>query len=448
MERTAMSMRELERAQVLQQVAAHTLSVREAAARMHVSYRQAKRLWQRFRTGGAAALQHRLVGRVSNRAWTPAARERALGFVAQALGGRAEAGEDQRFGPTLAAEHVAAEVGVAVPVTTLRRWMRDAGLWSLRRTPKVQRKRRTRSAHFGELVQLDGSPHAWFERRGPRCCLFAMVDDATGRTVQHFAPGESTWGALTVLRAWITQYGVPRALYVDGAGIYRRGGRRSRMHGKDLTEGSQFARICAALDIRLIVATSPQAKGRVERAHGTHQDRLVKKMRRVRIGTIAGGNRFLPTYLAQHNAQFTVPAASALDLHRPAPDAATLAALWHLEYERVVGKDGVVRYAGRELQLERTVRFRVPDGSRVVVREAEDGTLTVIHRAPAGDRRCAWHPAPPRPAALRPPLAPPTDAESKRPPYHPPRDHPWRQVIHKWTREALAAKAHPHRGHS
>jgi len=435
-----MSDRELERGQVLAQVATRHLRLREAAGLMQVSYRQAKRLWQRYQAGGVTALRHRLVGRPSNRAWAPTVREAALAFVATELSGHAELGLGQRFGPTLAAEHVAAEAQLAVSVTTLRRWMQAAGLWTRRRADGVPRKRRERARHFGELVQLDGSTHAWFEGRAPACCLFAMVDDATGRTVQHFAEGETTWGALAVLRAWVAQYGIPRALYVDGLGVYRRPTDRQRRRGPMPTDGSQFAHLCARLGIRIIVATSPQAKGRVERAHGTHQDRLVKKMRRLRLRSIAGGNAFLGTYLVEHNARFAVPAANRIDWHRAAPTGAAFDALWQLEAERVVGHDGVIRYAGQELQLERTVRRRVPDGTRVVVREAENGRLVVVHRTGAGDRPCAWHPAPPRPEALRAAAVTPQPRAPQRV-VRPRRDHPWRQEIHRWCMTAIEAKA-------
>lgn len=435
-----MSDRELERGQVLAQVAMGHLRLRAAAGLLQVSYRQAKRLWQRYQAGGVTALRHRLLGRPSNRAWAPTVREAALAFVAAELGGHAELGVGQRFGPTLAAEHVAGEAQLAVPVTTLRRWMQAAGLWTRRRADGVPRTRRERARHFGELVQLDGSTHAWFEGRAAACCLFAMVDDATGRTVQHFAAGETTWGAIAVLRAWVAQYGIPRALYVDGLAVYRRPTDRQRRKGPMPTDGSQFARLCEQLGIRLIVAASPQAKGRVERAHGTHQDRLVKKMRRIRVRTIAGGNAFLETYLAEHNARFAVPPAQPTDWHRAAPTGAAFAALWQLEAERTVGHDGVIRYAGQELQLERSVRRRVPDGTRVIVREAETGRLVVVHRTGAGDRLCAWHPAPPRPEALRTAALTPSPPGPRRA-TRPRRDHPWRKEIHRWCMTAIEAKA-------
>jgi transposase len=431
-----MSERERDRVRVLTAVAEARVSLRAAAGQLRVSYRQAKRLWRRFRTGGAAALVHGNVGRPSNRAWAPAARERALAWVAAELSGGAGPGPGQRFGPTLAAEQLAEECGLRVPATTLRRWMRMSGLWSRRRRREGPRERRARRAHFGELVQLDGSLHRWFEHRAPACCLLELVDDATGRTLQRFAPRESTWAALELLAAWIDAYGPPQALYVDYHAIYRTP--QDRPDGTT-GPGSQFARICRALGIDIIAASSPQAKGRVERAHGTHQDRLVKKMRRAAVSSIAAGNAFLTRYTPAHNTRFAIAPADPIDWHRPAPTPAARAQLWYLEAERKVGRDGVVRYQGQELQLERAVVRRIANGSRVIVREARDGRLTVVQRTRQGDRVCPWHPAPPRgPTA---PLPPKTPAAAPPREWRPPRHHPWRAWANSEVREAREKNA-------
>jgi hypothetical protein len=182
---------------------------------------------------------------------------------------------DERFGPTLAAEHLASEDGIRVHHDTLRRWMLAAGLWSRARKRSPHRRRRERKAHLGELVQLDGSFHPWFERRGPQSCLLTMVDDATGRSLGQFGAQETIWAAVGVLRLWIAQFGVPRALYTDWKNVYVR-----VPNAKERESGAppltQFGRMCAALGIRIIPASAPQAKGRIERHHGTHQDRLLR----------------------------------------------------------------------------------------------------------------------------------------------------------------------------
>jgi len=197
-----MSTRELTRVEVLSRVKAGTLSLGSAATLLAVSYRQAKRLARRYRAEGAKGLKHRSAGHASNHARPTAERERALALVRAKYSGPV----DERFGPTLAAEHLASEDGVTVHHDTLRRWMLGAGLWSRARKRSPHRERRERKAHFGELVQLDGSFHLWYETRGPRGCLMNLVDDATGRTLARLGDEETIWAAADVLRRWIEAY--------------------------------------------------------------------------------------------------------------------------------------------------------------------------------------------------------------------------------------------------
>ena len=235
-----MSTRELTRAGVLARVAAGTLRLGSAAAVMAVSYRQAKRLYQRYRAEGARGLKHRSAGRRSNAARDAGEREHILAVVREEYSGAI----DERFGPTLAAEHLASEDGVHVHHDTLRRWMLAAGLWSRARKRSPHRRRRERKAHFGELVQLDGSFHPWFERRGPQSCLLTMVDDATGRSFGTFGAQETIWAAAGVLGAWIERHGIPRALYTDWKNVYvRPPNQEERATGAEPL--TQFGRMCA-----------------------------------------------------------------------------------------------------------------------------------------------------------------------------------------------------------
>jgi transposase len=297
-----MSTKELTRAGVLARVKAGTLTLRSAATLMAVSYRHAKRLSQRYCAEGAKGLTHKNVGRASNRGSPRRQRTRVLALIRKKYSG----GIDERFGPTLAAEHLASEDGIRVDHETLRRWMLAAGLWSRARKRSPHRRRRERKAHFGELVQLDGSVHAWFEDRGPQRCLLTLVDDATGTSLGRLGPQETIWAAVGVLRAWIERYGIPRALYTDWKNVYARGpNAKERMTGAEPL--TQFGRMCARLGIRIIPASSPQAKGRIERNHGTQQDRLVKKLRRKGIAEMEMANTFLET----ESQQSTVPARAA-----------------------------------------------------------------------------------------------------------------------------------------
>ena len=371
MGRTELSSKELSRAEVMGRVKAGNLRLGEASELLELSYRQARRIWARYRGGGAKALQHGNCGRRSNRAYAEEFRSTVLEQVRHRY---------EEFGPTLAAEHLASDDGLAVPVETLRRWMKQAGLWQRQRRRKPYRRRRERKAHFGELVQMDGSFHEWLEGRGPRACLMHMVDDATTTVLGRFSAEETTWAAASLLRRWIEQYGVPQALYTDWKNVYvRPPNAQERQRGEPAV--TQFGRMCGKLGIRIIAASSPQAKGRVERGHGTHQDRLVKKLRLVEIDNYGAANRDLEEhYIAEHNRRYARAAAAAADYHRRRPRARQLDEVFWLEEERVVSEDWVVRYKNRLLQLERQSQHWAPSRSRVLVRENEAGEIAIYYR--------------------------------------------------------------------
>ena len=427
-----MSVKELTRVEVLSRVKAGTLSLRSAAQLLAVSYRQAKRLARRYRAEGAKGLKHRSAGGTSNHARPPAERERALALVREKYSGPI----DRRFGPTLAAEHLASEDGVTVHHDTLRRWMLAGGLWSRARKRSPHRQRRARKAHFGELVQLDGSFHLWYETRGPRGCLMNLVDDATGRTLARLGAEETIWAAADVLRRWIEAYGVPLVLYTDWKNVYVRA-----PNAEEQVTGTvpltQFGRMCAALGIQIIAARSPQAKGRVERNHGTHQDRLVKKLRRLGIADAPAANAFLETtYLPEHNARFAQAPASAEDFHRRVPARTTLDRVFQLEETRVLSNDWVIRYATRYFQVTRQ-SGHAPARSTVLVREARDGAIELRYRG----RLMRW-------TEIAAPVKPTARAESPRavPPrtWRPSADHPWRRDTRALDRErALSRAAQP-----
>lgn len=441
MERTAMSDREFVRAAALRRVVAGELSIKDATPLLQVSYRQAKRLVERYRADGRKGLVHRGVGRRSNHAVPSAHRDHVLALVRTHYSGSAARGPGQRFGPTLAAEHLWTDHGLLVPITTLTRWMRAAGLWSRTRRARPRHQRRARKEHFGELVQLDGSVHDWFEGRGPRACAMTMIDDATNTTLLHFSAEETTWAAAALLEAWIAAYGVPAALYADWKNVYQRAPTTNEL-ARGETPVTQFGRMCQKLGITLIGAASPQAKGRVERGHGTHQDRLIKKLRLAGISDITHANAYVSAeYLPAHNARFALAPASAADHHRPRdrrrwPDADVFC----LEATRVVGNDYVVQYQLQALQLDRRLRGRVPAKSHVVVRELRDGTLRVIYTARDGRARLIpWTPAVQR-AAKPPELTRSPLSREHAKPVVPAADHPWRRQHAQWTKQALAAR--------
>ena len=415
-----MSAKELKRVEVLGRVTAGNLKLTSAATMLDVSYRQAKRLLRRYRDEGPMGLAHRHTGRASNRQTSPVIRAHALALIREKYSGE----QDMRFGPTLAAEHLASEDGVVVKRETLRRWMLTAGLWSPQRTRSPYRQRRDPKTHFGELLQMDGSFHKWFEDRGPQRCLVTLVDDATGRSLGRLGAQETIWAAVDVLRSWIERYGIPVALYTDWKTLYVRPATEDeRLAG--IMPLTQFGRMCARLGIRIIPASSPQAKGRIERNHGTHQDRLVKKLRRKGIADDATANAFLETeYLPEHNRRFARAPVSTEDFHAPLPRTMSLASIFRLEDTRVLSNDWVVRYHNRFLQVERQ-SAHAPARSHVTMCEWPDGRLAIEYRG----HTVAWREltGPPiaavTPAATRMPRAIPVLPGYTRPSI----DHIWRR---------------------
>jgi transposase len=423
-----MSKRELGRVEVLARVRSRDLRVVDAATLLRVSDRQAKRLWKRYREEGAGGLKHRSAGRRSNRAYAESWRREVLGRVREQYGGPV----GERFGPTLAAEHLALEDGLQVDAETLRRWMLAEGYWSRERRRRRHRRRRERKEHFGEMVQMDGSFHRWLEERGPEGCLMDLVDDATNTTLARLGKEETIWAAADALRAWVERYGVPLALYVDWKNLYQRCATpRERLRGEEPI--TQFGRMCAKLGIELIAASSPQAKGRVERVHGTHQDRLVKKLRRKQITTHAQVNGYLEgEYLEEHNRRFARAAARPENYHRRAPSETELNRIFRLESERTISEDWVVRYDNRFLQLEPQSRHYAPRKGHVVICEGREGRIAIEYRGQA----LRWQEIPPpaRPSVQE--AAPGQGGVTPSPrrmrqKWVPPADHPWRQAARR-----------------
>ena len=412
-----MSERELRRGAVLAQVKSRAWTVAQAAEWMQLSYRQGKRLWKRYQSKGAIGLVHGSAGRSSNRAKPKKIRTKVVRLIRNKYSG--EVGK--RFGPTLAAEHLASEDQIELSATTVRRWMLAEGLWSRARKARQHRQRRERREHFGELVQMDGSFHDWLEGRGPRGCLMNLVDDATSTTLCRLGEQETIWAAAGVLRAWMEKYGVPRALYTDWKNVYvREPTAKELLHGKPAV--TQFGRMCERLGIKIIAAGSPEAKGRVERNHGTHQDRLVKKLRRKKIATHQAVNQYLEQeYCDDHNRRFAIDAASEVDYHLPMPAAKRLREVFRLETERVLGNDWVVRHDNRFYQVERLSQSYAPAKSKVTVCEWEDGTVEIHYRG----QKLTW-----REIADRPQKAEVVASNQRRPSTpaaaHLP-DHPWRR---------------------
>jgi len=362
-----MNRKERERLVVLSRVKDKELSRVAAAEVLEVSLRQLHRQYLRYLSEGDKGLVHRSRGRPSPRKLSNEDRQKALGLYRSTYRG---------FGPTLLAEKLGPDHGIWVSHDTVRRWLIAGGLldWATRKGRR-SRRRRSRKERFGQMLQMDGSHHAWFEGRGGKCCLMVTVDDATGRQRGRFYDGETLAAAMDAFGRWCGEFGVPQSLYVDRAGIYRcdREPTPAELRGKrpPLT---QFGRAMRELGVRLILARSPQAKGRVERANATLQDRLVKELRLAGVGAIDQANAWLEQsrFFQKLSERFEVQAADpAADGHRPL--VMDLSRVLCVKEQRSVSNDGCVQWQGQTLQL-RAARAGL---RRVELWQGHDGALTI-----------------------------------------------------------------------
>jgi hypothetical protein len=413
-----MSGKERERLKIMAGVAEEELTLVVAAGLMGVCYRQSKRIWRRYQDDGDTGLVHGLRGKPSARRKPQALRTQVLALCAE----ERYAG----FGPTLMAEHLL-KAKLVVDHETLRRWRIATGQHTVRRRQQTHRQWRERKPCFGEMVQLDGSHHDWFEGRGPKCVLMVMVDDATNRMYCRFFEEETTRASYDVLEGWIKQHGLPGSLYVDRDSIYRCEGQASvaeQLAGK--APQTQFGRAMAALGIKLILANSPQAKGRVERMNGTLQDRLVKELRLAGISDRESANRFLEgKYLRAFHRQFARAAASPMDVHRKNTKPLQEVLSW--ESERVVQGDWTVTCEGKRYQLDKQHAALSLVRRKVIVRTQRNGRVQLVYRGkllkwralPEGGVRKSM-PARKAKSALR-------EKPKKGVPPPPAKPHPWRR---------------------
>lgn len=408
----SMSRKERMRLEAFGRVKAGDLTLVAAGELLALSYRQTKRAWSRYQSQGDAGLVHRLRGRVSNRQSQDEIKQRALALYRE---------QYADYGPTLAVECLAKEDGIVLAVTTLRRWLSQAGLWERRRKRQPHRRRRPRRERRGDLVQMDGSHHDWFEGRRGWAVLMVMIDDATGAVTARFYENESWASSADLFQRYARQHGLPRGLYVDQHGIYRPDHEPT---GEELLDDcpveTQFGRAMRQLDVELILARSPQAKGRVERMNGTLQDRLVKALRRAKISELDAANRFLAEqFLPEFNARFKVQAVQSADGHRLLADGLDLAQIVSVQAARVVGKDWTIRWQNRVMQLPCEAPEFLQTGRRVTVCEQLDGKLRVF----SGEREVNWSSIlnPPQPKPLK--RTGPTGSNQGQ---KPAANHPWR----------------------
>jgi Homeodomain-like domain len=412
-----MSKRELSRLEVLQQLDERRLTQRAAALRFSLSIRQLRRLLRAYQKAGASALVSRRRGRPSNRRLPEEVRARACALLRSLY---------PDFGPTLAHEKLSEVHGLSLSLETTRQLMIADGLWQarpLKRSPlHLMRERRS---CFGELVQIDGSPHDWFEGRAPRCTLLVFVDDATGRLMQLlFVKAESTFSYFAAVRGYLLAHGLPVAFYSDKLGVFRVNIREAR-RGTGLT---QFGRAMRELGIELIHAHSPQAKGRVERANQTLQDRLTKELRLRSISAIEEANAFLPEYVSDYNRRFAVIPRSSMDAHRPLDPALALERVLCLVEARTLSRQLTFSYKRRLYQVLTKRPPYTLRRARVEVREQSDGTLLVEYKGqPLAHQLVIGQPPPPQATPTKQPDGRMPKAAASRPPRQTPSPtHPWR----------------------
>lgn len=363
-----MSRRELDRVEVLGRVNERRLTQRQAAEQLGLSERQVRRLCRALARHGAQGLVSRQRGRPSNRELPAEVRERALDLI------RARYSD---FGPTLAREKLLEEHGLVVSTETLRQWMTDAGLWvpRSRRRGRVHQPRARRSC-VGELIQIDGCDHAWFEERAPKCTLLVYVDDATSRLMEvRFVASESTFDYFASTRSYLERYGKPVAFYSDRASIFRVAASETRKRPGT----TQFARALSELNIDIVCANTPQAKGRVERAHLTLQDRLVKELRLRDISTPEAGNDFLAAFRDDYNARFACAAQSDYDAHRPVRPDEDLERIFSWQEDRKLSKNLTFHYKRVMYLVEPGPETLPLAGERCRISEYADGHVEARH---------------------------------------------------------------------
>ncbi len=369
MEELRLGGKERKRMKVLEEVRKKRMALADAAAILGISYRQTTRIWLRYRVEGDKGLVHRGQGRLPNNATDAQLKERILRRYQERYEG---------FGPTLAAEYLDQE-GLSIDHNTLWRWLREAGLWSRHRARSPYRQRRERKKHFGEMLQLDGSHHCWFEDRGERCCLMNLVDDATGTTLSYMAKEETTEAAMRVLWAWVNRYGIPAAIYCDQKNVYITD-RQPTLEEQlaDVYPLTAFGEACRKLGIEIITAYSPQAKGRVERNHGVYQDRFVKEMRLRGVRSITEANAMLEGgFFDGLNRRFARQPTSKADYHVPVGET-DLRAVFCYEVQRSVARDWVVQNDCRRFQITREARPRPRPGAKVTVAQWLDGSVHLL----------------------------------------------------------------------
>ena len=405
-----MSKKELTRLEVMQRLEEKRMKQKEAAEMLGVSVRHVKRLLRAYRQGGAEGLISKRRGKVSNNRLKDEIKQQAIDLMHSRY---------HDFGPTLAHEKLSEVHSLNLSVETVRQLMIAEDLWIPRKAKKlVVHQMRERRACFGELVQLDGSPHKWFENRGPACTLLVFIDDATGKLMElYFTPGETTFSYFAAMRQYVTRYGKPVALYSDKNGIFK-------INNKNALTGSgmtQFGRAMKELDIEIICANTPQAKGRVERANQTLQDRLVKELRLGGISSIEAANEYAPEFIKDFNKRFAAKPRSSHDAHRPLLSSDDLDLIFTKQDLRILSKNLTLQYKKVIYQIQTSRPSYAMRKTQVTVCEDPQGEISILYKG----RPLVYTVFQKQQRQAEVLTSKSIDAKLKKP-HKPAKDHPWR----------------------
>jgi len=401
------SQRELKRLHIIQKALEGGITKRYAAEVLRLSNRQIRRLVKRVKIEGEKGVIHRSRGRASNRRISQKLKEKVLKLY------RAQY---QGFGPTLASEKLGERDSIQINDETLRVWLIESGDWKKSRKRRAYRQWRERKQYRGEMIQMDGSHHDWFEGRGPQCVFMGYIDDATGRVFGRFYSYEGTMPAMDSFRRYIKRHGIPMSIYLDKHTTYKSPGRPSFEDELNGTKRvSEFERALKELGVQVIHANSPQAKGRIERFFGTLQDRLVKEMRLRGIQDTEEANRFLAYYVPLYNRRFPVKPLGKDNLHRKIPKGLDLDSIFCMKTERALRNDFTVAHNKKLYQIEEKIR-----ASKVVVQDRLDGAVVMTYKEiPLTFREITTRPVKEKkqPLVIKP-----------RKTYTPPKHHAWRNL--------------------
>jgi transposase-like protein len=397
---------ELKRLHVIQKVLERGIKQVEAAEILLLSSRQIGRIVKRIKIEGDKGVIHKSRGKPSNRRIPGKIRDRVIKLYRT---------QYQDFGPTLASEKLLEREGIGINDETLRRWLIETGDWKKSRKHRGHRRWRERKPHYGEMVQMDGSHHDWFEGRGCRCVLMGYIDDATGTVFGRFYDYEGTIPAMDSFKRYIKKYGLPMKVYLDKHSTYKSTAKPTIQDELDNIEPlSQFERALKELGVEVIHAHSAQAKGRIERLFRTFQDRVVKEMRLRGIRTLEAANQFLAEYLPLYNKRFSVCPKEKDNFHRPLGKGLDLNKILCIKTERALRNDFTVTHHKKLYQIEDRIK-----ASKLIVQDRIDGSMVITHQGrflrfkeiterPLREKR--------QPVVVR-----------KRKSYIPPADHPWRK---------------------